>query len=80
MQTRGVERNVHTYTALMNVLIKCAKHGLALDTYRLMRQVRFHKDTCLSVVVLLNSGVICVGDLVVAAFSFLMRQVRVDGC
>lgn len=41
MQTRGVERNVHTYTALMNVLIKCSKHGLALDTYRLMRQVRW---------------------------------------
>ena len=36
MKARGVERNVHTYTALMNVCIKCCKHSLALDTYRLM--------------------------------------------
>lgn len=38
MKAKRIERNVHTYTALMNVLIKCSKHGLALDTYKLMRQ------------------------------------------
>lgn len=38
MKVKGIERNVHTYTALMNVCIKCSKHSLALDTYKLMRQ------------------------------------------
>lgn len=38
MKAKGIERNVHTYTALMNVCIKCSKHTLALDTYKLMRQ------------------------------------------
>ena len=38
MKAKRIERNVHTYTALMNVLIKCSKHGLALDTYQVMRQ------------------------------------------
>eukprot|EP00887_Chlorella_sp_A99_P002575 scaffold6.g2575.t1 len=36
MKARGVERNVHTYTALMNVCIKCSKYGMALDTYKVM--------------------------------------------
>lgn len=38
MKSKGIERNVHTYTALMNVCIKCSKHALALETYKLMRQ------------------------------------------
>ncbi len=46
MKSKGIERNVHTYTALMNVCIKCSKHSLALDTYRLMRQ-----DKCIPNVV-----------------------------
>ena len=38
MRVRNVERNVHTYTALMNVCIKCGNCPLALDTYHHMRQ------------------------------------------
>ena len=34
----GVERNVHTYTALMNVCIKCQNCPRALETYNTMRQ------------------------------------------
>ena len=34
----GVERNVHTYTALMNVCIKCQNCAKALETYNTMRQ------------------------------------------
>ena len=34
----GVERNVHTYTALMNVCIKCQNCAQALETYNTMRQ------------------------------------------
>ena len=37
MKARGIERNVHTYTALMNVCIKCSRYALALDTFKLMR-------------------------------------------
>ena len=40
MRAHNVERNVHTYTALMNVCIKCGKCPLAMDTYHHMRQVR----------------------------------------
>ena len=38
MVRRGVERNVHTYTALMNVCIKCQNCARALETYNTMRQ------------------------------------------
>ena len=38
MVRRGVERNVHTYTALMNVCIKCQNCAKALETYNTMRQ------------------------------------------
>lgn len=38
MRMRNIERNVHTYTALMNVCIKCGNCPLALDTYNHMRQ------------------------------------------
>lgn len=38
MRLRSIERNVHTYTALMNVCIKCGNCPLALDTYNHMRQ------------------------------------------
>lgn len=47
---KGVERNVHTYTALMNVCIKCSKHSLALETFKLMRQ-----DKCVPNVVTYNT-------------------------
>ncbi len=40
MRAHNVERNVHTYTALMNVCIKCGKCPLAMDTYHHMRQAR----------------------------------------
>uniref|UniRef100_A0A7S1SJL1 Cyclin C-terminal domain-containing protein n=1 Tax=Tetraselmis chuii TaxID=63592 RepID=A0A7S1SJL1_9CHLO len=36
MKQRGVECSVHTYTALMNVCIKCGKGPLALDAYKMM--------------------------------------------
>lgn len=38
MRARGIERNVHTFSALMNVCIKCGQYKLALDVYREMRQ------------------------------------------
>ena len=38
MQDRSVERNVHSYTALMNVCIKCRELGLALKVYASMRR------------------------------------------
>ncbi len=50
MADRGVERNVHTYTALMNVCIKCGKCQLALETYHQMRQ-----DGCTPNVVTYNT-------------------------
>lgn len=50
MRLRNIERNVHTYTALMNVCIKCGKCPLALDTYHHMRQ-----DGCLPNVVTYNT-------------------------
>ncbi|KAI7843156.1 hypothetical protein COHA_003140, partial [Chlorella ohadii] len=37
MQERGIPCNVHTYSALMNVAIKCGQYRLALDVYRDMR-------------------------------------------
>ena len=37
MRERGIERNVHTFSALMNVCIKCGQYKLALDVYRDMR-------------------------------------------
>lgn len=36
MQARGIEQNVHTYTALMNVYGKCGKYTLALNIYQKM--------------------------------------------
>jgi pentatricopeptide repeat protein len=47
MRERGVERNVHTFSALMNVCIKCGQYKLALDVYRDMQAAvsalhRFH--------------------------------------
>lgn len=38
MRARGIERNVHTFSALMNVCIKCGQYKLALDVYREMKQ------------------------------------------
>jgi pentatricopeptide repeat protein len=40
MRALGVERNVHTYTALMNVCIKCQECGEALKIFEHMRDVR----------------------------------------
>lgn len=40
MRARGVERNVHTYTALMNVCIKCQDCQTALRTFEAMLQVQ----------------------------------------
>jgi len=40
MRSLGVERNVHTYTALMNVCIKCQECGEALKIFEHMRDVR----------------------------------------
>ena len=37
MRARGIERNVHTYTALMNVCIKCGQYRQALDVFRDMQ-------------------------------------------
>eukprot|EP00887_Chlorella_sp_A99_P002940 scaffold24.g2940.t1 len=37
MRGRGIQRNVHTFSALMNVCIKCGQYRLALDVYREMR-------------------------------------------
>ena len=37
MRTRHIPRNVHTFTALMNVCIKCGRLPLALDVYASMR-------------------------------------------
>lgn len=37
MRERGIERNVHTFSALMNVCIKCGQYKLALDVYSDMR-------------------------------------------
>lgn len=37
MQERDIPCNVHTYSALMNVAIKCGQYRLALDVYRDMR-------------------------------------------
>ena len=39
MRERGIERNVHTFSALMNVCIKCGQYKLALDVYRDMRSL-----------------------------------------
>ena len=50
MHTRGVERNVHTYTALINVCIKCSNCEEALRVYNQMRQ-----DQCLPNVVTFNT-------------------------
>ena len=44
MRLRHVERNVHTYTALMNVCIKCGNCPLALDTYHAMRADGTHPN------------------------------------
>ena len=60
MRLRNVERNVHTYTALMNVCIKCGNCPLALDTYHHMRQDGTHPN-----VVTYNTLIEC------AACSFL---------
>lgn len=40
MKAEGVERNVHTYSALMNVCIKCGQLQLSLEVYQQMMQVR----------------------------------------
>jgi pentatricopeptide repeat domain-containing protein 1 len=37
MAERGIERNVHTFSALMNVCIKCGQYRRALDVYRDMQ-------------------------------------------
>jgi pentatricopeptide repeat protein len=37
MRARGIERNVHTFSALMNVCVKCGQYRLALDVYREMQ-------------------------------------------
>ena len=37
MRGRGIERNVHTFSALMNVCIKCGQYKLALDVFRDMQ-------------------------------------------
>lgn len=37
MRERGIERNVHTFSALMNVCIKCGQYKLALEVYRDMQ-------------------------------------------
>jgi len=47
MRERGVERNVHTYTALMNVCIKCQDCQMALSTFQLMRQARLRCSAAL---------------------------------
>ena len=36
MRSRGIECNVHTYSALMNVCIKANELDLALDVYKQM--------------------------------------------
>lgn len=38
MQRRGVQRNVHTHSALMNVCIKCGQLKLALDVWEDMQR------------------------------------------
>ena len=38
MQRRGVQRNVHTHSALMNVCIKCGQLKLALDVWEEMQR------------------------------------------
>jgi pentatricopeptide repeat domain-containing protein 1 len=58
MKGKGIERNVHTYTALMNVCIKCSRHSLALETYKLMRH-----DRCLPNVVTYNTLVDVYGKM-----------------
>ena len=37
MRGRGIERNVHTFSALMNVCIKCGQYKMALDVFRDMQ-------------------------------------------
>ncbi len=44
MRLRGIERNVHTYTALMNVCIKCGRLTLALDIFNSMKAVNCHAN------------------------------------
>ena len=58
MRNRNIERNVHTYTALMNVCIKCQKCPLALETYNRMR-----KDGCMPNVVTYNTLIDVYGKL-----------------
>ena len=57
----GVERNVHTYTALMNVCIKCQNCPRALETYNTMRQ-----SGCFPNVVTYNTLIECVQPLVMS--------------
>ena len=38
MQRRGIPRNVHTHSALMNVCIKCGQLRAALDAWEDMRR------------------------------------------
>jgi pentatricopeptide repeat protein len=52
MRGRGIERNVHTFSALMNVCIKCGQYKLALDVFRDMQaevRVRGSSDMLFSV-------------------------------
>jgi pentatricopeptide repeat domain-containing protein 1 len=37
MQRRGIARNVHTHSALMNVCIKCGQLKAALDAWEAMQ-------------------------------------------
>ena len=69
MRVRNVERNVHTYTALMNVCIKCGNCPLALDTYHHMRQ-----DGTYPNVVTYNTLIEC------ALMAFSHTRYSVDAC
>ena len=76
MRARNIERNVHTYTALMNVCIKCGRCPVALDTYHHMRS-----DGCMPNVVTYNTLVDVYGkmgqwEMAVKVLSMMKSEVR----
>ena len=76
MRQRNIERNVHTYTALMNVCIKCGRCPVALETYHHMRT-----DGCMPNVVTYNTLVDVYGkmgqwELAVKVLSMMKSEVR----
>ena len=79
MRTRNIERNVHTYTALMNVCIKCGRCPVALDTYHHMRS-----DGCMPNVVTYNTLIDVYGkmgqwELAVKVLTMMKSEVGLPG-